>query len=594
MLYRFRKSLRMRSFDRAIGGIFGTPPLRVEDAPWSIVSMVAKADVAMYLLALKSFYPKLGRGKVVAIIDRDMPQTARETLVRHVIGLEFVILEDIPTGECQRGGTWERLLYVLDRSEREYTIQLDSDTLSVGDLSEVVYCVERNIPFAISDGFEIMSLPKVAEEAEATPGNYIGIVAERLFARYPGAENLRYVRGSSGFAGFAWGGFTRAAVTRFHQEMERLIGAKRWREWGTEQSGSNFAIANSPGAIVLPRPDYATFLPRVPRREVKFFHFIGTFRFMDGYFAARGQEEIAQLNPRFKATLVVRERPIEDRLPLAFTRTLTVGSGARYLAWKLSGQRKDVWLRLRSTAEFQLRPRGCGNSDAGVAYEIFVHHYLVAPVWIPPERVSLIVDLGANVGLSCLYWLTTYRRAHVIAFEAHPAHAVQCRVNLAHNRFEKRVTLYTAAAGAQNGQAWISDAGAASCLSNDAGNGHQTDIVDIFPLLSGRRIDILKVDIEGSEYELLDDPRFGDLDVRAIVLEWHHRDDRPEGHEWCCQRLNNLGFRLFPLFKRASYGMMWGYKITRPSDPGAGGPSSPNEHTVAIMPPNDASTSPIR
>ena len=129
--------------------------------------------------------------------------------------MEFVILDDIVTGACQRGGTWERLLYVLDRSEAEYAIQLDADTLTVGDdLNEVIRCVETNTPFTMSDGFELMSLPDVAEEAEATPSDYIGIVTERMFARYPDV-GLRYVRGLSGFAGFSHGGFTRAAITRF-------------------------------------------------------------------------------------------------------------------------------------------------------------------------------------------------------------------------------------------------------------------------------------------------------------------------------------------------------------------------------------------
>jgi hypothetical protein len=65
--------------------------------------MVENADVPMYLLSLKSFYPKLGTGKVAAIIDRDIPQSLRDTLTQHVPGLEIVILDDIVTGECQRG-----------------------------------------------------------------------------------------------------------------------------------------------------------------------------------------------------------------------------------------------------------------------------------------------------------------------------------------------------------------------------------------------------------------------------------------------------------------------------------------------------------
>jgi FkbM family methyltransferase len=571
MFYRLRKSHQTKKLNRAISGILETPPIRIEPAPWCIASMVANTDVPMYLLSLKSFYPKLGRGKIAAIIDRDMPQALRDTLTQHVPGLEFVILEDILTGACQRGGTWERLLYVLDRSETEYTIQLDADTLVVGDdLDDVVRCVETNTPFTMSDGFELMSLPEVAEEAEATPSNYIGIVTERMFARYPDAD-LRYVRGSSGFAGFSRGGFTRAAITRFHQEMEKLVGAGRWREWGTEQCGSNFAIANSPGALILPYPEYASFTPHVARREAKFFHFIGANRFRDNYYAARGQELIAKLRPGSLPTVSAkRGDPQEDTLPLAFTRALTPSSAVRYLGWRLGGRRGDVWLRLRSGhefpgPEFQLRPNSVGNNDAGVAYEIFIHKYLRVPVRIPPERVKLIVDLGANVGMSCLYWLAAYWRAELIAFEPHPGHAAQCRANLERNGFLSRATLHAAAAGTANGRAWISDAGTSSQVGTAPGSGYEIEVIDTFALLAGRRIDILKIDIEGSEYELLEDPRFGELDIRAIIMEWHERKDRPEGHAWCCERLRELGFQLYPVFEQKTHGMMWAYQKRVPA-----------------------------
>jgi FkbM family methyltransferase len=528
--------------------------------------MVANSDVPMYLLSLKSFYPKLGGGQVAAIIDRDMPQLLRDTLARHVPGLEFVILEDIATGSCQRGGTWERLLYVLDRSASEYTIQLDADTLTVGDnLDEVVRCVETNTPFTMSDGFDLMSLPEVAEEAEATPSEYIGIVTERLFARYPDA-GLGYVRGSSGFAGFSHGGFTRAGITRFHEEMEKLVGTTRWRGWGTEQCGSNFAIANSPGAVVLPYPEYASFTRHTARREAKFFHFIGANRFLGDYYAARGQELIAKLRPGSVPTISVKQEDAqEDTWPLAFMRALTPPSALRYLAWRLGGKQSSVWLRLRSEQEFvgpefELRPNSAGNNDWGVAYEIFIHKYLRVPVRIPPERVKLIVDLGANVGMSCLYWLAVYWRAEVIAFEPHPGHAAQCRINLARNGLLGRAILHGVAAGVAPGRAWISDAGTSSQVGTAPGGDYEIEVADIFALLAGRRIDILKIDIEGSEYELLEDPRFGELDIRTIIMEWHERDDRPDGNAWCCERLRELGFHLYLVFEEKSHGMMWAYR----------------------------------
>ncbi len=562
MFYRLQRKRQIRQYNEAISGILDTPPLRLEDAPWGIVSMVAKGDVTMYLLALKSFYRKLGRGRVIAIIDRDTPEPSLDLLKCHVPEIEFVILEDIPTGECQRGGTWERLLYCLDRSETEYTIQLDADTLTVGaDIDEVVRCVNSNTPFTMSDGFALMPLPEIADEADITPSDYIGIVTERRFRDYPDAANWRYVRGSSGFAGFSRGGFGRAEITRFHVEMEKLVGAKRWREWGTEQSGSNFAIANSPGAVILPFPEYESFIPNALRKPAKFFHFIGASRFIDDYYAARGQEVIAELLPGRAPSLPVREKPpVVDSYPLAFARSLTPRSAASYLAWRLAGKRGPIWVKSRVGPEYQLRPPTAGNNDGGVAYEMFVYKLLQPIVWIPRVRVKLVVDIGANVGMSLVYLLGMYWRANAIAFEPHPGHVAQCRANLARNGYDTRTTLYEAAAGAADGSGWISDDGSSSHMSNVAGSGFETKIVDIFPILAEREIDVMKIDIEGGEYELLEDPRFETLNVRAIVLEWHARPDRPDGHAWCRDRLTALGYRLYPIFENKNYGMFWAYR----------------------------------
>ncbi len=576
MLYNLRRKLAAQRFDRAIAGILETKPLRLEDAPWCVAGMVADRDVPMYVLALKAFYPRLGRGKVVAIIDRGMSQSLRDTLARHIVGIEFAILEDIPTGTCQRGGTWERLLYCLDRSEREYTIQMDCDTLPVdGDLPEVLGCIAANRSFTMSDGFSVMDLPAAASLAQATPSDYIGIFAERQFDRYPDAMSHRYVRGSSGFAGFAKGGFTRARISTFHAAMETLVGKARWREWGSEQCGSNFAIANAPNPYVLPYPDYASFTPRLRRNEARFLHFIGRFRYDDGFFAARGQDAIAAASGAAGSPPQRAPRPAAEHFPLAFARNLTLATAPIYLAWIVRGRQKPVWVQMQARAQYrpslaaapwlQLRPRSVGNNDQGVAYEIFVHDYLSPPVWIPPELVETVVDMGANVGISCLFWLANYRRAHVIAFEPHPGHAAQCLANVARNGWEARFSLHHVAVGPEAGSARISDAGSSSSLMDDAdAGGHAAEVVDVFPMLQGHRIDILKIDIEGSEVALLNDPRFATLDIRALVMEWHAGADGSNGRSWCLDRLAALGFRCHVVMDDGRFGMVWGFPAVSP------------------------------
>lgn len=296
MLYRCRRMAAYWRFNQAIRAIRRTPPMRVVDAPWTIASMVAANHVPMYLLCLKAFYRRIGRGKVVAIVARDMPAEALDALRHHIPGIEIQQLERIDVGDCQRGGTWERLLWILDRSRHEYVVQLDADVLAVApDIDEVLHCIEGGVAFTMADGHRIGSMAEAAAFARTLDGDHIGDVVERVLDLYPGHEGLRYVRGSSGLAGFAPGGHSREAISRFHAGMEALVGAQRWRGWGTEQCGSNFAIANTPGAVVLPYPEYASFRPPMPHGRTKCFHFIGTYRFKDGVFAALGRREIEGL-----------------------------------------------------------------------------------------------------------------------------------------------------------------------------------------------------------------------------------------------------------------------------------------------------------
>jgi hypothetical protein len=293
MFFKWRFKYNNRRFNRQISGILDTRPIQVVEARWMIVSMVCSRDLIMYLLCIKAFYRRMGGGRIVAIIPADLPQAERSLLRRHVEGIELQVIDDLGTGTCQRGGTWERLVFCLDHAKDKYVIQIDSDVFAFGrDLTEVLSFANCNVPFTMTDGAEIVSMRAAARWAqEDARNNHIGHAAARAFERYPGADELCYVHGSSGFTGFARGGKPRQEIETFHREMSELMGP-RWTEWGTEQCGSNFAIANSPGAVVLPHPTYSSFHPGGPRMEAKCLHFIGSHRFEEDFFAGRAREEI--------------------------------------------------------------------------------------------------------------------------------------------------------------------------------------------------------------------------------------------------------------------------------------------------------------
>lgn len=282
MLYRLRRAFQYRRYNRLVSAIEDTPPLTINDSPLRVVSMVSERDVRMFLVAAKVLYRRLGEGRFVLIIDRDLPQRERNRLQRALGGgADFLHLEELPVGRCQRGGTWERIVACLDLSAEHYVIQMDCDTLALGDIPEVREAVRANRAFTLCEGIPLQTMAEAAAwvRAHVPAPRHVIDVAQAAFSRYPGADRLFYLRASSGFTGFARGGFRRADIEIFHATMEDLVGRDKWREWGTEQVASNFAVANSPDPMALPHPDYANVTASTNLADLRFGHFIGSYRF---------------------------------------------------------------------------------------------------------------------------------------------------------------------------------------------------------------------------------------------------------------------------------------------------------------------------
>lgn len=69
----------------------------------------------------------------------------------------------------------------------------------------------------------------------------------------------------------------------------------------------------------------------------------------------------------------------------------------------------------------------------------------------------------------------------------------------------------------------------------------------IMSLLGHRRIDILKMDIEGSEYEVIGDMIASGVEVGQLAVEFHHRwPEVGERRTWkAIRELKREGFRIF-------------------------------------------------
>ena len=72
-------------------------------------------------------------------------------------------------------------------------------------------------------------------------------------------------------------------------------------------------------------------------------------------------------------------------------------------------------------------------------------------------------------------------------------------------------------------------------------------LVTVMDELGHERVDVLKLDIEGAEYEVIDDLVESGAEVDQLLVEFHHRFDRltPQLTRRAIRRLNEYGLRIF-------------------------------------------------
>jgi hypothetical protein len=284
MRFRFKNALHRRAFSMSCGGVLKTGSIGdAGSGGLTILTMLSHADLMMYLVAIKSLYRRFNEGQVAVLNDGSLTAADCNLLRQQIRGVKLFSINDVDTGVLPKGGCWERLLTVLSMAESSYVIQVDSDTLTLGDIPEVAVCFRENRPFLLGgeDGQKIVTFEENYDLIQHSASSHLQIQAERALPGLNGSLGRKYVRGCAAFVGFPRGSSLRRTLESFSGEMQQMLGAK-WTEWGSEQVASNYLIANLPGADVLPYPKYASLWPGVPYKNAAFLHCLGTNRFKGG------------------------------------------------------------------------------------------------------------------------------------------------------------------------------------------------------------------------------------------------------------------------------------------------------------------------
>ncbi len=146
-----------------------------------------------------------------------------------------------------------------------------------------------------------------------------------------------------------------------------------------------------------------------------------------------------------------------------------------------------------------ISPRLYSHHDLLTVNEIFCRHDYFAD-----EYIRTVVDLGSNIGISALYFLTRNKQSRCYLYEPDKRNIAKLRKNLA--GFEERYELAAKAVSHESGQVdfGIESIGRYGGIGQKTGETIKVECLDINDVLEAilnkaATIDILKIDTEGVE-----------------------------------------------------------------------------------------------
>ncbi len=179
--------------------------------------------------------------------------------------------------------------------------------------------------------------------------------------------------------------------------------------------------------------------------------------------------------------------------------------------------------------------------------ELFVHRiYEFQP---SHEGELCIVDFGANIGLSVLFFALNYPNVRIDAYEADPSIYRYLQMNLQSCRMDSQVRLFNEAVWTENGTLDFYSEGADAgriVSSPTLENRVKVKCMDANAALACyERIDFLKIDIEGAEGKVV--PHLcGQLHkVQNIFVEYHSVSAEQQKLREILDVLQDSGFRLY-------------------------------------------------
>ena len=170
------------------------------------------------------------------------------------------------------------------------------------------------------------------------------------------------------------------------------------------------------------------------------------------------------------------------------------------------------------------------------------------------NKISTIIDIGANVGFFSIASRFFFPDSEIHAYEPN----LDLENYLAHNFSQLNIELHTQAVGNKSGSVKLDLIGESNQTRVNESRSGTTEMVSLDSILgkAGGKIDLLKMDCEGSEWDILENSESLKC-VDNITLEYHLWANQKD-HDYAKDLVISHGFNIIKHLPSSEFGIICG------------------------------------
>lgn len=180
------------------------------------------------------------------------------------------------------------------------------------------------------------------------------------------------------------------------------------------------------------------------------------------------------------------------------------------------------------------------------SFELGKNELFVNEMYIFENKSSdpYIIDCGANMGMSIIYFKSLYPNSTILAFEADKKIFEVLKTNVESYGFTGVTLENKAVWNSSELLNFVTDGGAGGRLGfEDKISSQVVHGVRLKEYLNAKKVDFLKIDIEGAEYEVLLDCKNDLKNVDRLFIEYHSMSGKPQNLHQLLDIVSQAGFR---------------------------------------------------